>query len=378
MFINEKGSIIINTVIGTLLFSVYIEQDFFEDNLFFKSDKHNHSFFEVHFIESGCGIFTTYNEKVEVTPGKLVLIAPRVYHSFKASSKDPVKRIYFRFTYKVEKYVDHMFPQTEVANIINTLNSARLILIKDNFSALSLLHQIRKELSSNSFIHYTIVQNVFSTILIDIVRNANQNASQSINQNASQNANQSANQNVNQSANQSTSQNASQNANQSASQNASQNINRNSIQNVCQNTNQNVNRSVNHQSAVEDNPLKMKVQDRHKFLKDRFLLTEAFFDDYKSNRNISDLANILNLSTRQTSRFLKKYYNCTFKQKLIGMRIEVARELLCDTNYSIDKVMEMIGFTTRKQFIVAFKESTGMPPSVYRKKLLKQSMILPQ
>lgn len=99
----------------------------------------------------------------------------------------------------------------------------------------------------------------------------------------------------------------------------------------------------------------------------RSMLIETFFDDFHNDLRIDQLACVLNLSCKQVNRTMKKLYNTTFKQKLIDVRIEVAKDLLRDKTISIELVSEKVGYSNASNFYIAFKKRTGFSPQEYRK-----------
>lgn len=99
----------------------------------------------------------------------------------------------------------------------------------------------------------------------------------------------------------------------------------------------------------------------------RTRIIDIYFNGYKHHITLDGLASQLNLSVKQTNRILKKYYNTTFKQKLLDTRIEVAKDLLRHKNWSIQRIGEEVGYSTLKSFYEAFVNRTGVSPSRYRK-----------
>lgn len=101
----------------------------------------------------------------------------------------------------------------------------------------------------------------------------------------------------------------------------------------------------------------------------RSLLIEDFFEDYRNDLKIEQLANLLNLSNKQVNRIMKKMYNTTFKQKLIDVRIEVAKDLLRDRSLSVESISEKVGYSDKNNFYTAFKKRTGLCPFEYRERV---------
>lgn len=100
----------------------------------------------------------------------------------------------------------------------------------------------------------------------------------------------------------------------------------------------------------------------------RNALIETFFDQNYSFSGITvkHLAELLNLSIRQTGRILKTSYGTTFKSKLTEIRIEVAKDLLRNTNLSIQQISEKTGYSSPTYFHKVFKDKTKMTPQNYQ------------
>ncbi|HHW32148.1 MAG TPA: AraC family transcriptional regulator [Clostridiaceae bacterium] len=100
----------------------------------------------------------------------------------------------------------------------------------------------------------------------------------------------------------------------------------------------------------------------------RSSLIEGFFDKNYAipGITIEHLAEYLNLSARQTSRIIKSLYNASFNEKLTEIRIEVAKDMLLNTDLSIEQISEKSGYSSPTYFHKVFKEVTGMTPQNYR------------
>ncbi len=82
-----------------------------------------------------------------------------------------------------------------------------------------------------------------------------------------------------------------------------------------------------------------------------------------------ELANQLFISKRQLYRILQKYKSETFKQRLIGFRIEVARNLLKNTKLTVTAIAMQVGYDNSASFCKVFKKKTGMSPGEYRSRM---------
>lgn len=86
-----------------------------------------------------------------------------------------------------------------------------------------------------------------------------------------------------------------------------------------------------------------------------------------NNITICDVANVLNLSVRQTSRICKQLFGCTVNNLIIENRLKQICRLLTDSKYSIAEIAEIAGFATPYSFSRHFSHYTGVTPSSYRK-----------
>ncbi|MFP3888476.1 AraC family transcriptional regulator, partial [Priestia filamentosa] len=82
--------------------------------------------------------------------------------------------------------------------------------------------------------------------------------------------------------------------------------------------------------------------------------------------NISDLANIASLSVYHFSRKFKKFTGLSPHEYVILKRLTHAKSLLKNTSFSINKISDMIGFSSPSHFIATFKKHMNMTPKEFR------------
>lgn len=94
-----------------------------------------------------------------------------------------------------------------------------------------------------------------------------------------------------------------------------------------------------------------------------------FFMLYASDDSITinDLAESLNYSVSQTNRILNQNFGKSFRALMKETRIKKAKHYLTRTDFSIQKISEILGFKETKNFNKSFKETVGVTPTVYRK-----------
>ena len=96
---------------------------------------------------------------------------------------------------------------------------------------------------------------------------------------------------------------------------------------------------------------------------------ETFFSDhYAENIKITDLARVICLSKRQTSRIINMKYGVSFSKKLSEVMLARAAYMLLHTNDKAEKISAECGFQNSSYFFKTFKEKYGLTPTEYRKR----------
>lgn len=112
-------------------------------------------------------------------------------------------------------------------------------------------------------------------------------------------------------------------------------------------------------------PLSEKTLDEN-----RAAIMESFFDyDYRFKRTQEDLANSLGVSRRHLSRILQVTYRQSFREKLQQSRMEVAADLLVNTDRRIGSIADQLGYNTEAGFYRLFHHYYKSTPSDFRKKM---------
>lgn len=85
-----------------------------------------------------------------------------------------------------------------------------------------------------------------------------------------------------------------------------------------------------------------------------------------SNLTSITMAQRLGIPKRLLTQYLTEKEGNTFRVWLSNIRIEEAKRMLTDTNYSIEAICESCGFSSRSWMTEKFKASTGMAPGDWR------------
>jgi len=90
--------------------------------------------------------------------------------------------------------------------------------------------------------------------------------------------------------------------------------------------------------------------------------------NYDSEIKVADIAKHLNINESYFYKIFKKAKGITPIEYLTNFRIELARNLLCNTDLSQSEICDYIGMGSRQYFSYVFKKSEGCSPTDYRKK----------
>lgn len=90
--------------------------------------------------------------------------------------------------------------------------------------------------------------------------------------------------------------------------------------------------------------------------------------NYRENLLLQEVANRFFVSREYVSRKFKQEFNENISDYLERIRIDHAKALLCNMQYSISTVAEMVGYQDARYFSKIFGKLTGMTPREYRKK----------
>jgi YesN/AraC family two-component response regulator len=96
--------------------------------------------------------------------------------------------------------------------------------------------------------------------------------------------------------------------------------------------------------------------------------TEEFIENNLTDINLS--VNMIAESIGLTSKYLnvlyKKHTGNSIGSVINNLRMDKARQMILETNQSIDSIIEQIGWGSKKYFFTCFKKRFGVTPSVYR------------
>lgn len=83
--------------------------------------------------------------------------------------------------------------------------------------------------------------------------------------------------------------------------------------------------------------------------------------------SVDQLAAQISLSKYHFSRIFKQQTGYAPHEYLLNLRIQKAKEYLCNTRNSVEEIAELCGFSSPSNFIRAFHKQSGFTPASYRK-----------
>ncbi|TMV48643.1 helix-turn-helix domain-containing protein [Paenibacillus mesophilus] len=162
-------NIMIQTRIGSLMFTIHMDATFLCDGSPAMQNQHNHAMSELHFVESGSGLLALSGKEEELIPHTVYLIPSGLYHAFQSDRFTLLRKYTFRFEYSVTDELSDGPPE-EAETLKEVLFSKELRRIPNQECLLPLFKRIVRELQERRLGYYTIVQAGFNEILIELMR----------------------------------------------------------------------------------------------------------------------------------------------------------------------------------------------------------------
>lgn len=88
---------------------------------------------------------------------------------------------------------------------------------------------------------------------------------------------------------------------------------------------------------------------------------------YQENINVDSVAEHVGLSKSHLNRLFRKEAGCGPHEFLLQTRLNISKELLIETTLPVETIAYETGFQSSTHYIRAFKASTNMTPSYFRK-----------
>ncbi|MBO4292406.1 MAG: helix-turn-helix transcriptional regulator [Lachnospiraceae bacterium] len=99
------------------------------------------------------------------------------------------------------------------------------------------------------------------------------------------------------------------------------------------------------------------------------MLADHIYANYAENLSLDDLSEISGYNKYYLCRIFKKYFQMSPGDYILQLRILRARELLRDTEMSVQNIGDIVGIKDTNYFYRIYKARTGISPALYRKKI---------
>lgn len=105
---------------------------------------------------------------------------------------------------------------------------------------------------------------------------------------------------------------------------------------------------------------------------DRELAAAVRFIRQKALKTITvdRVAKAVGISRSTLQRRFRKVLDRTVEMEIMRIRMERAKQLLRETNFSLSAIAEDIGFATKEYFVQAFRREMGITPHLYRQTMV--------
>ena len=84
--------------------------------------------------------------------------------------------------------------------------------------------------------------------------------------------------------------------------------------------------------------------------------------NYKENMNLKTLAYKYHMNASYLGQIFQKEVGCSFTQYLSSKKIEIAKELILNTNMKISDIAKQVGYPDTSYFYRKFKLHYGVAP----------------
>ncbi len=121
--------------------------------------------------------------------------------------------------------------------------------------------------------------------------------------------------------------------------------------------------------GLYENNMDASIGESHPAINDYFIVIDHLINTrYTQNITLTTIAEALHLSTKQTSRIIRKKYRATLSELLNEKRLSVAALMLRKTDKPIAEIASHVFYRSENYFFRLFREKYGLSPLAYRKK----------
>lgn len=94
---------------------------------------------------------------------------------------------------------------------------------------------------------------------------------------------------------------------------------------------------------------------------------EYIKNNLSGNLSVKSISSGANVSKSVLYRLFSKYYGCTLSEYINKKRIEKAKKLLAETDFSLSEITSLVGYKSETYFRMVFKKMNNISPLKFRK-----------
>lgn len=99
---------------------------------------------------------------------------------------------------------------------------------------------------------------------------------------------------------------------------------------------------------------------------DHCLKIIQYIEKHYANISVTKLANHFDYTPSYLSRYVKKYTGITIKQLITSARLDAAKKLLKESDYTIEQISLLVGYQSSSYFYKLFEKTFNMTPTEFR------------
>jgi len=123
----------------------------------------------------------------------------------------------------------------------------------------------------------------------------------------------------------------------------------------------------------------LKEEQRSELLKKINQIMEVETHYCNPNFSLAELASLVNSNTKYVSQIINETYGVNFRTYINDYRVKLSRKRLIDTenygHFTIKAIAESVGFKSQSNFILSFRKTTGITPSLYQNMAHKENKL---
>lgn len=106
----------------------------------------------------------------------------------------------------------------------------------------------------------------------------------------------------------------------------------------------------------------------------RDYIIDQYINEYGNKTlSLAELSEMVHLSPAQLQRIIKKLYNQSFRERILFLKMQNAKQLIRDTDLPMQEIADRVGYTSFYSFYGVFKKYFGLTPSQYREQVERQT-----